>query len=220
MRGSRGEQNLWWRIGHAVVELLFRALFRIRFVGMANVPAHGPAILAPNHVSVLDPVIIALAPSRQGRTVQFLAAAEFFDKPVVGWMLRIIRQIPLRRGAADWSALHELAGVIRRGSITGIFPEGQVSLSGEVMPGQKGLARVALDAGVPVIPVAIWGTQERWPRSGFRWTRPFRANVVVVYGEPIEASGDPRDRAAVRALMDRVMGEIGSLVQRARPMTR
>src|SRR5207247_1679697 len=86
----------------------------------------GPALRACNHISVIDPVIIALAPSYRGRTVRFLAAAEMFEKPLVGPGLRLIRQIPIRRGERDVGALEEAAEVIAQGALAGIFPEGGV----------------------------------------------------------------------------------------------
>ncbi len=201
---------------HALVEVIAWALFRMRYVGLANVPRSGPAILAPNHISPMDPVAMALPLSRRGRTLRCLAGAEFFDRPVVGWALRALDQIPVRRGAADWSALEELAQVIRGGALAGIFPEGRVGDASAINPGKKGLARVALAAGVPVIPVGIWGTQARWPQAGFRWGRPWRPRIVVVYGRPIAAVGDPRSRTDVRELTDRVMREIAVLTARAR----
>src|SRR5438034_575626 len=101
-----------------------------------SIPRTGPAILACNHVSVLDPVIIAMAPSYRGRTVRFLAAAEMFEKPLIGPGLRLIRQIPIRRGERDMRALEEAADVISAGALAGIFPEGGVG------PGQIGRAHV------------------------------------------------------------------------------
>ncbi len=164
-RPDRVKDDRWWRIGLVVVGGLIRLALGIRFEGLENIPETGGAILAPNHVSVLDPVALALGPSRRGRTIRFLAAAEFFDRRrwLISFWLRRFQQIPVRRGLADWAALNEIAGVIHAGSLAGIFPEGRMG-DGPLQPGRKGLARVAMAARVPVIPVAIWGTQRRWPR--------------------------------------------------------
>src|SRR3990170_2661083 len=87
----------WWRLALATVEPILRAAFRLRFAGTANIPETGAGIIASNHVSVLDPIVVALAPALQGRKLHFLAAAELFGIPVVGWGLRTMEQIPIRR---------------------------------------------------------------------------------------------------------------------------
>jgi 1-acyl-sn-glycerol-3-phosphate acyltransferase len=213
----RGEQNWWWRfVADPVVRIVSWFVLRIRYLGTEHIPREGPALLVANHISVLDPICIALAPSALGRTLRFLAAAEFFEKPLVGAGLRSLDQIPVRRGAADWGALDELGAVIREGSLAGIFPEGRMGDGPGLLPGKKGAARIALVAGVPVVPIGIWGTQERWPRRGFRWKRPFRPTVTVVFGRSFEVSGDPRSRDDVRITTDRIMVEIAGLVDEAR----
>jgi len=206
----RDRQDVVWHVLDAVARVILTLTFRVRWIGVRNLPRTGPAILAANHVSPLDPIIIALAPSARGRTLNFLAAAEFFDRPVIGWLLRALHQIPVRRGAADWQALEELAAVVRHGSLAGIFPEGRIGDGSALGRGQRGAARLALAAGVPVIPIAIWGTHIRWPRKGPRAMRPIRPRVTIVFGEPILGEGSPRDREAVRALTDRIMASIAS----------
>jgi 1-acyl-sn-glycerol-3-phosphate acyltransferase len=199
-----------------VVRAVFTLAFSIRFVDLHHVPQTGAALLAANHVSVLDPVVIALGPSARGRTLRFLAGAEFFERPLVGWALRGLHQIPIRRGEADWEALEEVAAVIRLGSLAGIFPEGRVGGTPHPGPGHKGAARIALAAGVPVVPIGIWGTQLRWPGGGPRLGRPWRPPVTVAYGRPIPTAGDPRSRADVRQLTDHLMDDIAALVGVAR----
>src|SRR5206468_4170025 len=102
---------------------LFRLSHRLRIEGVERIPMHGPAILAANHVSPLDPIAIALGALRRGRTIRYLAAAEAFRIPVIGWGLRVFGQIPLHRGRADRAALRAAAGVIANGALAGIFPE-------------------------------------------------------------------------------------------------
>ena len=209
------EHDFWWKAGLYTVGTVARACFDIRLVGTHNIPREGPAILACNHISVVDPVIIALAPSYRGRTVRFLAASEMFDKPFVGHGLRLIKQISIRRGGRDFRALEEAAEVIAAGALAGIFPEGGVG-PGPLQPGRRGAARIALAGGVPLVPAAIWGTQRRWPLSGFRLAPPWRPRVAVVFGPPITPVGSPRDPKEVRDLTERVMGEIALALARAR----
>ena len=213
-REDRVEHDVWWRIGLATVGTVLRAAFRLRFEGLENIPAAGPALLACNHISVLDPPIIALAPSTRGRTVRFLTAAEFFERPAIGWGLRRIRQIPIRRGEKDIRALEEVADVIRRGALAGIFPEGGLG-DGPLQRGRRGAARIALAGGVPVVPAAIWGTQGRWPKSGFRFAPPLRTPVGTVFGPLIRPEGDPRDAEAVQDLTARIMAGISECLPRA-----
>jgi 1-acyl-sn-glycerol-3-phosphate acyltransferase len=216
-RDDRVEHDLWWRIGLATLGTALRVAFRLRYEGLHNIPRTGPALLACNHISVLDPPIIALAPSARGRTVRFLTAAEFFERPVIGWGLRRIRQIPVRRGEKDIAALEEVASLIRRGALAGIFPEGGVG-DGPLQRGRRGAARIALAAGVPVVPAAIWGTQERWPRTGFRITRPLRMPVGAVFGAALGPEGDPRDADAVQRMTARIMAGIEECLPGARAL--
>jgi 1-acyl-sn-glycerol-3-phosphate acyltransferase len=211
------ELDVWWRIGRAIVGGFFRLAFRIRFTGLERLPPQGPALLVCNHVSVLDPIFIAVGVSDRGRIVRFLAAAEAFRIPVIGWGLRMIRQIPIRRGVRDRGALDTAAAVIRQGGLAGIFPEGRVNPE-PVTPaaGLKGAARLALAAGVPIVPMAIWGPQVRWPKGRPQLRRPWRPEVALVVGWPTEVDGDPRDPWAVRELTERTMREISKLLEEAK----
>jgi 1-acyl-sn-glycerol-3-phosphate acyltransferase len=191
---ERSELNGWWRLGIAVVGALYRACFRLRFRGARHIPNSGPAIVAANHISALDGPVLALATvtgSRRG--VRFLVAAEFFEHRLIGPVMRLYEQIPIRRGAGDDGALDEVTATISAGALAGIFPEGRVNPGTELQRVRTGLARIALATGAPVVPAGIWGTQHRWPNRGLTFRRPLRPKVAVVYGEPILPSGDPRD---------------------------
>lgn len=196
---------------------LYHLLFRLRFAGLDRIPLSGPAILAPNHVSVLDPIAVALATSARGRPTRFLAAAEFFAHPVWGWGLRRTKQIPVRRGTRDLGALSQLQSVLQTGELAGIFPEGRVGRGELPLRGRSGLVRAAVATGVPILPVGVWGTQERWPIGGLRLSLPVRVPVAVVMGEcievPDEAAGSP---GILREVTREVMSSIERQVQRAR----
>src|SRR5438105_7346636 len=124
-RPDRVADDPWWRFGLVTVAPLFRASHKLRMEGVERIPAHGPAILAANHVSPLDPIAVAIAAARRGRTVRYLAAAEAYDIPVIGWGLKQFRQIPIRRGARHRVAPADAAAVIRAGALAGIFPDAQ-----------------------------------------------------------------------------------------------
>jgi 1-acyl-sn-glycerol-3-phosphate acyltransferase len=216
---GRADRDLWWSIGAIVLGSLMRAMFRLRFVGLEHLPERGGGILASNHISGLDPVVLGLAGARRGRTIRFLGAAEQWRVPVIGWGLRRIRQIPIVRGGHDLAALEIAARVVRAGALAGIYPEGGVG-TGELQPARRGAARLALATGGAIIPVAVWGTNARWPRSGLHFRRPWRPVVAVCVGPPITARGDPTSDEALRALTDRMMQGIAEQLARARRIAR
>lgn len=214
MRGP-GDLNVWWRLGLAVLGPLVRALFRIRILGAGHVPSDGAAIVASNHVSALDgPILAVVIAQKRRRMTRFVAGAEFFERPAYGWVLRLFRQIPIRRGTGDDRALDEAVGTVRSGAVAGIFPEGRVNAAPDegLQRGRTGVGRIARAAGAPMVPVAIWGTQHRWPRQGLRWNRPWRTTVAVAFGPPltVDASDDAEELTA------RVMDAIDESLDRAR----
>jgi 1-acyl-sn-glycerol-3-phosphate acyltransferase len=217
----RGDLNGWWRFGIAVVGILCRVFFRPRVTGARNIPATGPGIVAGNHVSAIDGVLLALVTAERGqRMTRFLVAAEFFNKKRVAWALRLYRQIPLQRGQGDTGALDEAVATISAGAFAGIFPEGKVNPDpeGGLQRGRSGVGRIALATGASVIPVGIWGTQDRWPHPGLHWRRPWRPTVALRYGEPIEPRGDPDSPEDVQVFVDLVMTGIAKQVEQARAL--
>ena len=218
---GRGDLNGWWRLGILVVGLAWRLLFRTRVEGVERVPATGPAILAANHVSGMDGVALALVTGKLARRMtRFLVAAEFFGKIWFGWALRLYRQIPLRRGQGDLPAIEEALATIRGGALAGIFPEGTVNADPDagVRRGRRGVARIALATGAPVVPVGLWGTQHRWPKSGLHLRRPWRPAFAVAYGEPIPAGGDPDAPEDVQLFAGQIMAAIAKQADRARAL--
>jgi 1-acyl-sn-glycerol-3-phosphate acyltransferase len=217
MRSS--ELNPGWWLVSTVTVILTRTLFRIRVEGEGHVPAHGPAIVAFNHVSVLDgPVLGGQVARRRGRESRFLVAAEVFQKRLFGWVLRTFDQIPIRRGQGDVGALDEAIRTVAGGAIAAIAPEGRVNENGgtELLRIRRGVARLALNTSAPVVPVGIWGTQERWPRSGLRYGPPWRPRLAVVFGNPLKPSGDATNAEDIDAFTQRVREAIEIQVARAR----
>ena len=215
----RGDLDGWWQFGVIVVGALMRVFLRVRVTGVERIPEAGPAILASNHLSALDGVVLALVVGRDGRRMtRFLIAAEFFRKPAFAWALRVYRQIPLRRGEGDADALDETIRAVRAGAIAGIFPEGLVNPSPLVglQRGRSGVARIALASGALVVPVGIWGTQLRYPKSGLHFRRPWRPTVALAFGAPISAYGDPSSVDDVQRFTGIVMDGIAECLDDAR----
>jgi 1-acyl-sn-glycerol-3-phosphate acyltransferase len=180
--------------------------------GAHRIPLQGPAIVASNHVSYLDPLALAYLADARHRRVRFLAKAELFDKVGLGWALHQIHQIPVQRNTADAAgALGPAVDALRAGECVTVFPEGTISLDLEPMAGKTGTARLAAESGVPVVPVGMWGLH----RILFKGRRPhWRWGVaeVIVAGEPVHvAPGDD-----VHDATDRIMAGVAACVARAR----
>lgn len=215
---ARGELNPWWRFGLVVLTPFVHLLFRVRVVGVEHVPARGPAIIAFNHVSVLDGPAFGIELSRRiRRETRFLVAAEFFSKPFFGWVLRSFHQIPIRRGKGDEHALDEALRTLREGAVVAIAPEGGVNgePDGDLQRIRSGFARLALPTGAPVVPVGLCGTQRRWPHAGINWGRPWRPRLAIVFGPPILPDGE-LDKGSAEDLGERLRLRLAEQVSEAR----
>jgi 1-acyl-sn-glycerol-3-phosphate acyltransferase len=201
-----------YTFGRYTVVPLVKGLWRPWTEGLSNIPADGPAILASNHLSVADSIFLpALAP----REIVFLAKAEYFvGGGVKGWVtstfMRGMRQIPVDRGngRAALTALEVALSVLKDGGLFGIYPEGTRSPDGRLYRGKTGVARMALESGVPVIPVAMVGTFEVQPPGRLIWRR---LPVKVVIGKPLDFSryeGLAGDRFVERSMTDEIMYEL------------
>ena len=218
MRDS--ELNRWWSVGSAIAAALMHLLFRVKVEGIAHVPERGPAILAFNHVSVLDGPCLAIVTAREARReCRFLVAAEVHGRPVLGWILRRFEQIPIRRGEADAHALDAAIDAVGAGALIAIAPEGRVNadVATQLQRIRSGVARIAIPTHAPVIPVGIWGTQIRWPRSGLTFRRPLRPTLAVAYGEALTPPVD--DEAEREEFLERLGTSIQEQVGRARQVT-
>ena len=178
-------------IAAVVVKPLIRTWFRIRLEGEEHIPEVGPVILASNHRSNMDPVVLA---SAVRRPVAFMAKAELFVGPL-GWIMRWIGQFPVRRGGIDREALRTTDAVLARGSVLGLFPEGTRG-DGRFASVHPGLAYIVVRQQCPVVPVAIFGTERVRRRLG--WL-PFASPVRIVIGPAIDLPQSTGDRAGRRA---------------------
>jgi len=198
---------------------LFRALFRWRVEGREHLPSSGPAIIAANHQSFCDSLFLPLAVRRR---LTFLAKAEYFEARRTAWLFRAVGQIPIQRQGGDASAraLATAREVLEEGKLIALYPEGTRSTDGRVHRGRTGVARLALECGVTVIPVGISGTDAIQPR-GSRWLRPFRP-VHVSFGVPIrfesaslvDAATGRTSTELLRGFTDQLMTEIARLAGR------
>jgi 1-acyl-sn-glycerol-3-phosphate acyltransferase len=193
------------------------AYFSWRFEDLEKIPSEGPAIVACNHASYLDPIANAYAVLRAGRRPRFLAKEELFRAPLLKWALPGVRQIPVARGARDGVALDLAADALRAGEVVVIYPEGTVTTRDDGLPmqGKSGLARLALRTRVPVIPMVSWGSAPVWQKTGKGSLRP-RRPVWVWAGPPLglDLDGATEDEGdAVRGVTERVMATLTAMVQ-------
>jgi len=190
---------------------VFMAAFRVHVVGKENVPRTGGAVLAGNHVSHMDPVLLwEFAPRRP----HFMAKSELF-KGFIGWVITQLYAFPVVRGSADRTAIATATKLLEDGEIVGIFPEGTRSSDGTAGEAHGGVSFIAMRAGVPVVPVAIVGTDKVLPR-GRKFPRP--ARVTIKFGTPIDtaASADGTRKERMEALTATIMVRIAEELEAAR----
>ena len=179
----------WYPVAWGAVIPAAWLWFSWRFDGIDRIPASGPALIACNHASYLDPVANAYAVAKAGRRPRFLAKQDLFDVRLVGTVLRGIRQIPVNRGSGDRTPLRTAEEALAAGEVVLVYPEGTVTKRSDGLPmdGKTGAVRLALASGVPITPMASWGSAPVWQKSGPGSLRPGRP-VWVSVGEPIDLS--------------------------------
>jgi 1-acyl-sn-glycerol-3-phosphate acyltransferase len=207
---------LYWFFKVMVVGPVVRLLWRPWVTGLENIPDTGPAILASNHLSVSDSVFLPLACPRR---ITFIAKIEYFTgRGLKGWLIRSfltgVGQVPVDRssGRAAQPALEAQKRVLGAGEVVGIYPEGTRSPDGRLYRGKTGVARVALEMGVPVIPVAMVNTDTIQPIG--RSVPKFRPRPGVRIGRPLDFSryeGMAGDRFVERSMTDEIMYELMQL---------
>jgi 1-acyl-sn-glycerol-3-phosphate acyltransferase len=183
--------------------------FRWRFEHLERIPARGPALIACNHASYLDPIANAYAVVKAGRRPRFLAKDDLFRIPIVGRALTGCHQIPVSRGGGDRTPLLRAEQALAQGEVVVVYPEGTVTMRDDGLPmtGKTGTVRLALSTGVPITPMVSWGSAPVWQKSGPGSLKPGRP-VWVSVGEPIDLSsrrGELEDFEAVRGMTSELM---------------
>jgi 1-acyl-sn-glycerol-3-phosphate acyltransferase len=205
----------YWLVKNLVLGPLLMRVFRPWVKGMENVPAEGAVILASNHLSFVDSIFLPLV---LRRPVTFLAKAEYFTGTgLKGWLVRqfflATGQIPIDRsgGRASEDSLNTGLRVLSEGRLLGIYPEGTRSPDSKLYRGRTGIARMVLEAKVPIVPVAMIDTDKVMP-IGSRL--PSVKRVGILFGQPLDFSrfdGYENDRFVLRAITDEIMVEIHNL---------
>jgi len=196
----------------ALALFALRVLCRLQVAGREHVPERGALILAANHVSNVDPVVVACAVRRK---LHFMAKTELFRNPAFGWFLRQLQAFPLSRGQVSPSTLRRSLALLQEGHALLVFPEGTRGDGANLQPARGGAGMLAVRSGCPVVPMYHEGTAEVLPRGG-RFPRP--AAVRVWIGPPIvfrrEVAEHPEP---YEALSQQIMEAIAGLRARAKP---
>ncbi|MEU4369473.1 lysophospholipid acyltransferase family protein [Micromonospora chersina] len=206
---------LYWLLKYIILGPLLRLIFRPQVEGLENVPESGPVILASNHLSFSDSIFTPLIVKRK---VTFIAKAEYFTgKGLKGWLTKMFfvgsGTIPVDRsgGRAARAALDTQLRVLRSGGIAGIYPEGTRSPDGRLYRGKTGVARLALESGAPVVPMAMLNSDAIQPTGQIV---PNLGRVRIRFGAPLDFSryaGMTGDRFVERAVTDEIMYELMEL---------
>ena len=174
---ERGVNPIVYWISRALLQPFFHLYFRLSRIGRENIPDSGPVIFASNHRSFLDPFIIGVL-SR--RPIYYVAKSEIFKNPLVAWFVSSLGAFPVRRGAGDADMLETAKAILARGDCVLIFPEGTRTRPGSLGRPKRGVGRLALETGAPVVPVALIGTEA--VRNGWR-IRPKKVRARI--GRPL-----------------------------------
>jgi 1-acyl-sn-glycerol-3-phosphate acyltransferase len=187
-------------------------LFRPKVKGLRNVPASGPLIIASNHLSFSDSIFMPLVVPRK---VTFLAKSEYFTSPGPKGLLKkltfiALGQVPVDRSGGRRSEAALITGlqVLSEGKCLGIYPEGTRSPDGRLYKGRTGIARLAIESGAPVVPVAMFNTEKIQPTGQ---VVPNIQRVGMTFGEPMYFDGDSSDLAYLRVVTDQIMNRIQEL---------
>ena len=193
---------MFYKIFKVLCRFWYGLILRTRVIGAENIPASGAFILAANHVSNWDPPFLGTFIDRE---ICYMGKEELFRNPVMAWVCRSLHVFPVKRGAADKSAIKTAVKLLRDGNCFGIFPEGTRSKTGKLGRAEAGVSLIAAMTKAPVIPAAIVNTEKIFSRA------EFLPRLAVVYGTPIKFTGSTKDKAALDAFAQEIMSAIGTL---------
>ncbi|MFG0256756.1 MAG: lysophospholipid acyltransferase family protein [Phycisphaerales bacterium JB043] len=200
-------QPLWYSTWREITKLLFESLYAYERLGTRHLPHTGPALIVANHQSFFDPPLIG--DCFEDRQFYPVARSELFEVPLFGSAIAMLNSIPIRQGRVDTSAIKQIIHRLESGHPVLIFPEGSRTHDGTIQPFERGIGVILRRTRVPVIPAAIDGAFDAWPRSR-PFPRFFGQRLRVLFGTPIMPGflpGNPDDAVAllerrVRALFD------------------
>lgn len=213
-----GRVGPYLRFAASIVVPFVRVFTKRRYSGVEHIPATGGVLVAANHLSHFDPFPSAVFVWEAGRVPRFLGKSSVFKLPLIGRLLYGCGQIPVHRGTADASkALRAAVDALHAGEAVVVYPEGTLTRDPDLWPmvAKTGIARLALETGVPVIPVAQWGAQDiLWPYSK-RFRLIPRKTVQIAAGPPVDLSrwqGAEQSAQVLREVTDAIMSDVTALL--------
>lgn len=195
--------SLGYRFLRWFFHLLYTVLFSAKAYTTENIPLEGGVVVAANHLSNWDPMLISCFVDRP---IAYMAKQELFDVPILGRALYTLHSFPVRRGIGDRQAVRMAVGKLQRGECMGLFPEGHRSKTGELQKAANGAALIAAKAKVPVIPTAVINTNRIFKAGSF-----FPA-IKVIYGKPVYYKSDKIDKVELQRFTAEIMQQIQNLI--------
>lgn len=199
---------IFYKISRAICRVFFFLTGGVKCVGTENMPETGGVILAPNHISFVDPPAAGMGMKRQ---LLYMAKEELFKVPIFGWWMRGVESFPVRRGTADRKAIRKAIDLLDEGRLICIFPEGKRSEDGKLQEPELGIGLIALKSRAPVVPAAITGSNKVLaPHS----TKVRRHPITIAYGKPLtfpDLYEAKESRQAIEEIGRRTMAAISEL---------
>lgn len=218
-RSEKSRPSVFWVLA-AILLPLSSLVARFRIADGDKLPRHGAYIIAPNHYTEIDPVMVGVIVWKLGRLPRFLAKESLFRVPVLGWFLRRSGQVPVARGGSGRGStpLAEAQRIVDDGRVVIIYPEGSLTRDPELWPmrGKTGAARMALEHGIPVVPIAHWGAQQVMARYGKKISVFPRKTIAVKVGDPVDLSafqGRSLDAATLNDATAVIMSAVTALLE-------
>ena len=197
-----------YRFIYPIVNWLARVLAHVTVTGVEHMPRGVGVLLVSNHLTLMDPFIISMCFKRE---LHYMAKVELYRNPLLAWLLAHLNAFPVRRGEADRTALRRAEELLRSGRVVGLFPEGHRARDAAVQPSKGGIALLARRSNVPILPVAVTGTQYLLPKALPRWRPWRRPAVTVTVGAPFTLPPST-GRADYNALASLIMGHVAELL--------
>jgi len=192
-------QHIIYGVAFVIMKVTSLLFCPFRIVGRSNIPTQGPYILACNHHSFADPVLVGL---NIKRVIHYMAKDSLFKNPVVGFILRGCGAFSLKRGRIDSKALKEALSYLEEGAPLLIFPQGTRRKAAEERKVNPGLGFLAVKSGVPVVPVRLIGTDKVLPK-GAKWFK--KHPVTIIFGQPVRFQADDDYQQVSRQTIDRIL---------------
>jgi 1-acyl-sn-glycerol-3-phosphate acyltransferase len=197
-----------YRFLFPIVNRLARILAHVTVSGVENMPRSGGVLVISNHLTNLDALILGMCFKRE---LHFMAKIELFKNPLLARVITSLNAFPVRRGEPDRGALRQAESLLHSGRVVAIFPEGHRSRHNSVQESRGGIALLARRAGVPILPVAVTGTQHLRPRALLGWRPWRRPHITVTVGAPFTLP-HPDGRPDYNALAGIMMGHVAELL--------